>query len=77
MKPVQLTLEQYRYLLDQQLNKTRQYKDIAAEWGVPSSTVRTALHRGIKRYDIIIAEEHYNERHGSRDTRSVGTGLAT
>ena len=74
MKPVKLSYEQYKILLEQQelagrLMKTKQYKDLAAEWGISDSTVRCALYRGIKQYDIRILEEMEHERR-----RSVATG---
>lgn len=57
-----MTYEQYKILLEQQslaekLMKTKQYKDLAAEWGIAGSTVRSALYRGIKQYDIRMLEE--------------------
>jgi len=75
MKPVKLSYEQYKILLEQQelagrLMKTKQYKDLAAEWGISDSTVRSALYRGIKRYDIQILKEIEHERR-----RSVPAGV--
>jgi len=74
MKGPKLSFEQYKTLLEQQelagrLMKTKQYKDLAAEWGIAGSTVRSALYRGIKQYDIRILEEMERERR-----RSVPTG---
>ena len=73
MKGPFLSFEQYKILLEQQelaakCMKTKQYKDLAAEWGIAGSTVRSALYRGIKQYDIRILEEEHERR------RSVPTG---
>lgn len=70
MKGPLLSYEQYKILLEQQalaekLMKTKQYKDLAAEWGISDSTVRFALYRGIKRYDVRILEEMADERRRS------------
>ena len=74
MKGPLLSYEQYKILLEQQalaekLMKTKQYKDLAAEWGIAGSTVRSALYRGIKQYDIRMLKEMDDERR-----RSVATG---
>ena len=67
MRGPKLSFEQYKTLLEQQelagrLMKTKQYKDLAAEWGIAGSTVRSALYRGIKQYDIRILKEMEHER---------------
>lgn len=67
MKGPLLSYEQYKILLEQQelagrLMKTKQYKDLAAEWGISDSTVRSALYRGIKQYDIRMLEEVHANR---------------
>lgn len=76
MKGPKLSYEQYKILLEQQalaerLMKTKQYKDLAAEWGIAGSTVRSALYRGIKRYDIQMMREMNNDHRQRVSTGSV------
>ena len=56
-----LTLEQYKHLQDIRFGRVEAERGIFTklkqEWGVPQSTISTAVTRGIKKYDILMLTE--------------------
>lgn len=58
-RPTEITLEQYRRLVEVRELRRRApcNKALAREFGVPVQTVANAIARGLKRYDIELAKE--------------------